>query len=164
MRRMALFAAVAAAVSLAVAVVVGAGGASGAVAPGRAALDAGGGHDRGIVGTWLVDVMPTGDEPLQAMLTLSPGGGLVETESSSPGTAQGSWKARGRGRVALTFQRFEFDAQGAPAGRIVVRAELTFRDGEWSGPFEFDFFDPQGAVVVSGSGTATAERFPVKPL
>ena len=111
-----------------------------------------------------MDVRPTGDEPLQAMLTISPGGGIVETESSSPGTALGSWQSLGQGRVALTFQRFEFDAQGAPAGRIVVRAEVGLRGGEFTGPFKVQGFDPQGKVVFEGEGTATAKRFEVQPL
>jgi hypothetical protein len=162
MRRMALFAAMLAAVSLGV--VVGVGGVAGADESGRGG-HATGDHGQGVLGTWLVDVRPTGDEPLQAMLTLSPGGGVIETESTSPGTAQGSWEHRPGGGVALTFQRFEFDEQGQPAGRIVVRAELNpAGGGELSGPFEVDVFDPQGNVVFSGTGTATAERFEVQPL
>ena len=164
MKRMALFAAVAAAASLAVAVAVGAGGASGAVAPVSSSHQSGKDHGQGIVGTWLVEVLPAGDESFQAMVTVSPEGGLVETESTSPGTALGSWESRGRGRVAVTFQRFEFDAEGAPAGRVVVRTEVVVRGDEFSGPFEFDVLDPQGNVVLSGKGTATASRFQVKPL
>src|SRR3954466_10044865 len=99
MKRMALLAAVCAAVSFAVAVAFSAGGASGAVT-GKAAHD-GGRHDaQRILGTWVVDVRPTGDQALQAMVTFSPGGGLVETESTSPGTSQGTWESRGHGRVA----------------------------------------------------------------
>jgi hypothetical protein len=160
MKRMALFAAIVAVVSLGV--VVGVGGVAGADESGRHAA---GGDAPGVLGTWLVDVRPTGDEPLQAMLTLSPGGGLIETESTSPGTAQGSWVDRGGGRLALTFQRFEFDQESQPAGRVVVRAELVpVGGGRLSGPFTFDVFDPQGNIVFSGTGTATARPFEVQPL
>jgi hypothetical protein len=163
MRRMALFAAMLAAVSLGV--VVGVGGVAGADETGKSGAHAKGDHGHGVLGTWLVDVRSTGEEPLQAMLTLTAGGGVIETESASPGTAQGSWEHRAGGGVALTFQRFEFDEQGQPAGRIVVRAELNpAGGGRLSGPFEFDVIDPQGNVVFSGSGTATAQRFEVQPL
>jgi hypothetical protein len=162
MKRMALFAALAAAVSLAIA--VGVGGASGAVAPGKTGDQPGGHRGQSILGTWLAEVTPADGEPFQAMVTFSPGGGLVETESTNPGTALGSWKSRGRGRVAFTFQRFEFDAEGAPAGRVVVRTEVIVRGDTFSGPFEFDVLDPQGNVVFSGQGTATARRFRVQPL
>ena len=164
MKRMALFAATSAAVSLAIGVAFSVGGASGAVTSGKSGHDPGGHHDQGILGTWLVDVKPTEGEPFQAMVTVSPGGGLVETESTSPGTSLGSWESRGRRRVAVTFQRFEFGPEGEPAGRSVVRTEVIVRGDEFSGPFEFDVFNPEGDVVFSGEGTATATRFPVQPL
>ena len=66
--------------------------------------------------------------------------------------------------MALTFQRFEFDAEGEPAGRVVVRIEVIVRRDEFNGPFEFDVLDVEGNVVFSGQGTATATRFPVQPL
>jgi hypothetical protein len=160
MKRMALFAALIAAVSLGV--VVGVGGVAGADESGRHAA---GGHGEGVLGTWLVDVQPTGDEPFQATLTFSPGGGLIETESTSPGTAQGSWVDRGGGRLAFTLQRFEFDEEGQPAGHVVVRGELNpVGGGRLSGPFAVDVFDPEGNIIFSGTGTATARPFEVQPL
>jgi hypothetical protein len=164
MKRMALFAAVSAAVSLAIGLALSAGGASGSMTAAKSGHHPGGHHDQRILGTWLVDVMPTGEAPFQAMVTFSPGGGLVETESGSPGTALGSWKSLGRRRVAATFQRFEFTPEGEPAGRVVVRTEVIVRRDEFSGPFEFEVFDLEGNVVFSGAGTATATRFPVQPL
>jgi len=164
MKRMVMFAAISAAVSLAIAVIFSAGGASGAVTAGKASHHRDGHQNQGILGTWLLEVSPTNDEPFQAMLTFSPGGGLIETESARPGTALGSWESRGSGRAAVTLQRFEFGPQGEPAGRTVVRAEVVVRGDEFSGPFEFEVFNPEGAVVFSGGGTATATRFPVQRL
>jgi hypothetical protein len=110
-------------------------------------------------------VTPTGEAPpFQAIVVFSRGGGLVETESAAPGMGLGSWEPRGRGRVAATFQRFEFDAEGEPAGHVVVRTEVTIAGDAFSGPFEFDVYDAAGNVVLSGSGTATATRFAVQPL
>jgi hypothetical protein len=72
---------------------------------------------------------------------------------------------RGGGRLALTIQRFDFDQQGHPAGHVVVRAELDpVGDGRLSGPFKVDVFDPEGNIVFSGTGTATARPFEVQPL
>jgi hypothetical protein len=163
MKRMALFAAISAAVSLAIAAALSVGGASGAVTSGGSGQHPGG-HNQRILGTWLIDVTPNDDEPFQAMVTFSPGGGLVETESTNPGTGLGSWESRGRRRVAVTFQRFEFGSEGEPVGRVVVRTEVIVRGDEFSGPFEFDVFNPHGDVEFSGGGTATATRFPVQPL
>ena len=120
MKRMALFAAISAAVSLAIAAAFSAGGASGAATSGESDHP-GKHHGHRILGTWLIEVTPSDDEPFQAMATFSPGGGLVETENASPGTGLGSWKSRGRRRVAITFQRFEFGPAGESAGRVVVR-------------------------------------------
>ena len=41
---------------------------------------------------------------------------------------------------------------------------MIVRRDEFSGPFEFEVFDLEGNVVFSGGGTATATRFPVRPL
>ena len=95
MKRMALFAAISAAVSLAIAAALSVGGASGAVTSGGSGQHPGG-HNQRILGTWLIDVTPNDDEPFQAMVTFSPGGGLVETESPVPGTGLGSWQSLGR--------------------------------------------------------------------
>jgi hypothetical protein len=163
MKRMAHFAAVSAAVSLLVAVAFGVGGASGA-ATRSSDLRAAEHHANLILGTWAVEVTPTGEAPFQAMVTFSAGGGLVETESTVPGMGLGSWEPGADDRVAVTFQRFEYNAEGAPAGRTVVRTEITVSGDEFSGPFEFDAFDPAGNVVFSGGGTATGTRFAVQPL
>jgi hypothetical protein len=116
-----------------------------------------------IVGTWLVAVTPSEGPPLQAMVIFSPGGGVIETESGGQGTGLGSWRALEGGRVAVTFQRFEFDAQGAYAGRTVVRTEITVSGDQFTGAYEVHGFDPQGNVVFTGAGTAVGTRFPVQP-
>ena len=127
-------------------------------------------HDRDsarsarIVGTWNVQVTPTGAPAFAALLTLTPGGGVIETESDQPGTAQGAWKPISRNRFAIAFQTFIFTPAG-PGGHVVVRAVATFtKKNALSAPFKFDVFDPTGKVVQSGTGTATATRFVIPPL
>ena len=151
-------------IALSLVVASSGGGAAGATATSamheRSGAVGGGGH--AIVGTWMVDVQPREGEPFQALVTFSPGGGLIETESASPGAGLGTWAALGRRRVAATLQRFEFNEAGAPAGRVVVRTIVDVRDDQFSGPFEFTAYDPEGAEILTGDGTATARPFEVQ--
>jgi hypothetical protein len=127
-------------------------------------------HDRDnarsapIVGTWNVQVTPTGAPTFAALLTFTPGGGVIETESDQPGTALGAWKRMSPHRFAIAFETFFFTPSG-PGGHVVVRSVATLtKKNTLSGPFKFDVFDPTGKVVQSGSGTATATRFVIPPL
>jgi hypothetical protein len=127
-------------------------------------------HDRdsarsaAIVGTWSVQVTPTGAPTFAALLTFTPGGGVIETESDQPGTALGAWKRTSPHRFAIAFETFIFTPSG-PGGHVVVRSVATLtKKNTLSGPFKFDVFDPTGKVVQSGSGTATATRFVIPPL
>ena len=95
-------------------------------------------HDRDsarsarIVGTWNVQVTPTGAPAFAALLTLTPGGGVIETESDQPGTALGAWKPISRNRFAIAFQTFIFTPAG-PGGHVVVadqRPDLELHS-EW---------------------------------
>jgi hypothetical protein len=121
-------------------------------------------HAAAIVGTWTAHVTPDQGPPLEAVLTFTRGGGVIETESDAPGTGQGAWQRIGPGRFAFAFQTYIFTPTGDPAGRVVVRSVVTLADGTLSGPFKFDVFDPAGNVLQSGSGTATATRFVIPPL
>jgi len=116
-----------------------------------------------IVGTWNLRVTPNGAPTFAALLTFTPGGGVIETESDQPGTGQGAWKPIGRNRFAIAFQTFIFAPTG-PGGHVVVRSVATLTKNTLSGPFKFDVFDPTGKVVQSGSGTATATRFVIPQL
>jgi hypothetical protein len=108
--------------------------------------------------------MPDQGPPLEAVLTFTRGGGVIETESDAPGTGQGAWQRIGPGRFAFAFQTYIFTPTGDPAGHVVVRSVVTLANGTLSGPFKFDVLDPAGNVVQSGSGTATATRFVIPPL
>ena len=128
-------------------------------APQRAAH----GHPAGILGTWSVQVRPTGAPGNAALVTFTHGGGLIETESDEPGTAQGSWQRIAGRRFAFAFESFIFSSTG-PAGHVVVRGRVALRRGTLSGPFKFDVFNTTGHIVQSGSGTATGTRFAIPPF
>ena len=117
-----------------------------------------------IIGTWSAHVTPDQGPPLEAVLMFTRGGGVIETESDAPGTGQGAWKRIGPNRFAFAFQTFIFAPTGEPGGRVVVRSVVTLTNDTLSGAFKFDVFDPAGATVQSGSGTATATRFVIPPL
>jgi hypothetical protein len=117
-----------------------------------------------IVGTWTVQVAVVGQTPFPALITINPGGGVIETESANPGTGQGAWKPAGRNRFAYAFQTYLFSGTGAPAGHVLVRGVVTLSHGTLSGPFKFEVSDPSGNTVQSGSGTVTATRFVIPPL
>jgi hypothetical protein len=116
-----------------------------------------------IVGTWNVRVTPNGVPTFAALLTFTPGGGVIETESDQPGTGLGAWKPISRKRFEIAFQTFIFTPAG-PGGHVVVRSVATLTKNTLSGPFKFDVFDPTGKVVQAGSGTATATRFVIPQL
>ena len=117
-----------------------------------------------ILGTWNVQVTVNGQPTFPALLTFSPGGGVVETESDAPGTALGSWEKIGHHTYQVAFQAFTFSNAGQPNGHVIVRAHVTLSNGTMSGPFKFDVFDPANHVVQSGAGTATATRFQIPPF
>jgi hypothetical protein len=117
-----------------------------------------------IAGTWDVKVSPDGDAPLTAVLTLTRDGGVIETESDQPGTGQGSWKQTGPDSFVLAFKTYVFTETGDPGGSVLVRVEVELSDGTLSGPFTFDVSDPDGKVVQSGSGTASATPFEIPDL
>jgi hypothetical protein len=119
-----------------------------------------------ILGTWRDTVSITGPpaRTVHALVTFTPGGGVVESENDAPGVGQGSWASLGHGRYAFTFQAFSF-AAGNPIGYSLIRQTFTLRHDTWSGPFVTDFFDTQGNHVnVLARGTATAHRFQVQLL
>jgi hypothetical protein len=112
-----------------------------------------------IVGTWDVTVTPDGQPQVSALLTLTRGGGLIETESDFPGTGLGSWNRIGPDRYAFAIKTFNFKPTGEPNGWVIVRSRVTLSGGTLSGPFRFDVFDAAGNKVDSGGGTATAKPF-----
>jgi hypothetical protein len=93
----------------------------------------------GIEGTWLATVTTGGSgapPPFQALVTFTAGGGLVETDQSTPpsqrSAGQGAWACTDDDRVCARFHAFLFDASGHPQGTLIVR--FTVRLSEDGGP------------------------------
>ena len=67
--------------------------------------------------------------------------------------------------AAIAAARRDLEAGKTEKALQRVRAELDpVGDGRLSGPFRVDVFDPEGNIVFSGTGTATARPFEVQPL
>jgi len=122
----------------------------------------------GLVGTWKVTVMPDGIPAFTAYNVFTVDGNSIEFDYSNPPAAQtiavGPWTSLGVNSFAFTEVNQLFDNTGAYAGELKVRGniELTADGNSYSGKFKFDVFDPTGAVVFSGGGTASGKRVVVE--
>jgi len=118
-----------------------------------------------VVGTWQIEAQPSGGvPPFEVMASFAVGGGLVATESESASTNIGAYAAGPSGDVLVTAHRYRLDAQGQPAGKIILRADLKVRGNTISGMFKIDVYDTGGHIVLSSSGMAAGRRFAVQPL
>jgi hypothetical protein len=121
----------------------------------------------GIEGTWLATVTTGGSgapPPFQALVTFTAGGGLVETDQSTPpsqrSAGQGTWACSDDDQVHAGFLAFLFDASGHPQGTLIVRFTVRLsEDGTaLTGAGTFQVVDLTGQVVDSGSFTLQGRR------
>jgi hypothetical protein len=122
----------------------------------------------GLIGTWKVTVSPDGTPSFTAYNVFTFDGNSFEFDNSNPPAAQtiavGPWTSRGPNHYVFTEINQLFDDKGNYAGELKVRGaiELTGGGDTYKSTFSFDVFDPAGAVVFSGKGTATAKRVGVE--
>lgn len=146
-------------ISLAIAALVGLGGAP---------LKVRGQENKSInqlIGTWEVTVMPNGGDPIIDFATFHESGGLTNIDPDPNVSAGlGTWKRLGPNRFASTFVHFLSD-QGTPLGLLKVNAEATYdpKTDTLSGPFRTDVVIG-GNVVQSICGTVALRRVGVEPL
>jgi hypothetical protein len=110
----------------------------------------------------------------KALLTVSPGGGAVETNTAqgSPVTVHGSWQASKDkdGRFDLTFITLALTSPPGPAGFLPAHAmtketiTLDESGNSFTAVFQVDEMTPNGTVIFTIRGTATGERILVVPL
>jgi hypothetical protein len=128
----------------------------------------------GIEGTWLSTVTTSGSSappPFQALVTFTPGGGLVETDQSTPpsqrSAGQGTWARTDDDQVRARFLAFlfDFDASGHPQPQGTLIVPFTVRlseDGDTlAGAGTFQAVDLMDKVVASGSFTLQGRRITV---
>ena len=110
----------------------------------------------------------------KALLTVSPGGGAVETNTAqgSPVTVHGSWQAsKDNGdRFDLTFITLALTTPPGPTGFLPAHAmtketiTLDESGNSFTAVFEVDEMTPNGTLIFTIHGTATGERILVVPL
>jgi hypothetical protein len=121
-----------------------------------------------LIGTWKVTVTPDGIPPFAAYNVFTVDGNSFEYDNSNPPGAQtvgvGPWTSAGPNHYVFTEINQLFDNKGNYAGELKVRGsiELSGIGDTYKSTFSFDVSDPTGAVVFSGTGTATAKRVVVE--
>ncbi|MBL8114132.1 MAG: hypothetical protein JNK60_14725 [Acidobacteria bacterium] len=123
-----------------------------------------------IVGTWYVVVPgPTPADNFYAYQTFNADGTFVETSSLlgglTEGPAHGSWRQVGLDTFRLTFELFFFE-NGAPAGRVRVRATVNATGGRLLADSAVDILDLDGTVLAEnvGGGPFSGQVVAVLPL
>jgi hypothetical protein len=145
-------------------------GALGALAAVQGPLTARADEMTGIEGTWLSTVTTAGSgapPPFQALVTFAPGGGLVETDQSTPpsqrSAGQGTWVRTDDDQVSARFLAFLFDTAGHPQGTLIVPFTVRLsEDGQtFAGAGTFQVVDLTGKAVASGSFTLQGQRITI---
>jgi len=122
------------------------------------------GDDLAIVGTWVVTVSPDGMPSFRAYNVFSADGNSLEFDNSNPPSQQtvavGPWKKIGPRQFAFTEINDLFDAQGNFQSELKVKSTLTVNQAsdQFHGSFQFTVYDPKGAIVFQGYGTALGQR------
>ena len=101
----------------------------------------------------------------KALLTVSPGGGAVETNTAqgAPATAHGSWEAtKDDDEFAFTF--ITFGLRGPSMGKTRETITLSDSGDSFTAVFIGVQMDANGNVFATFSGTATGKRIRVEPL
>ena len=130
--------------------------------------------DQGPEGSWLYTVTVTSSSgPPTTVLgleTYAAGGGYVETDqfsfmhSSLATPGHGSWKSTGERTFLLTYLNLSYDTQGTPQGTTKIRQVATLNQAgdAYSGSGNFDVYDVNGNVILSGTFTIKATRIRVE--
>lgn len=124
---------------------------------------------RAIEGSWKAKVtVAPGAPPVDALVTYTPSGGLIESDNLFPPAAvtsgHGSWQYAGR-VFNNTFVKLMFNAQGQFTGTIKVRETITlsFNRSEYTGTGTAEFFDPADNLLNTVAFTTQATRIRVEP-
>ena len=127
-----------------------------------------------IVGSWDVTITslkwPGGSLPdwYRARATFGRSGGLVQTVTDPfITTGHGTWKKIAPRTFAVTTFLSQFAPDGTFLGTIKASATILVRlDGKhFKGePYRFEFFDPDGKLLLTGSGVARGTRIRAEPI
>jgi len=125
-----------------------------------------------ILGTWRVNVTPTGLPPFQALITYARGGGLLESNTFLPPaaatTGHGTWVKTGGHEYVATFEKFLADNPVTPAlgdpGIFRVKETILVNGDTYTGAASAEFCDLSGIQCVpAGCGTSIGTRLAAEP-
>jgi len=127
-----------------------------------------------LTGSWEGVVTNTqgGPPPFRVLMNFTKDGGFTGSGDgdNSVGSPQyGVWErigGRNSRQFAVTFRQLFYDANANPTGSAKIRQTviLNWSGDTWQGPFKVEIFAPDGTLVFSGAGTATATRIQSEPL
>jgi hypothetical protein len=124
-----------------------------------------------LLGSFSEDVeVPAFGMKFKALVTFSPGGGVVETNNAQgqPVTVHGSWAATNDDQFALTFITLGLQPPlGQQAGLTAkTRETVTLSDSgdSFTAAFQSDLMDANGNVFLTLIGTAHGKRILIEPL
>ncbi len=126
-----------------------------------------------ILGTWRVNVTPTGGvPPFQALITYARGGGLLESNTFLPPaaatTGHGAWVKTGGHEYVATFEKFLADNPATPmpgdAGIFRVKETIQVNGDTYTSAASAQFCDLSGAECVpAGCGESIGTRLAAEP-
>ena len=126
------------------------------------------------VGSWegVVTNVGGGPPPFRVLMNFTEDGGFTGSGDgdSAVGSPQyGVWERAGGGHsrtYAVTFRQLFYNPDSSSAGSARMQQTVTLNHSgdAWSGPFVVQIFAPDGTLIFTGGGTATATRIESDPL
>jgi len=131
-------------------------------------------NSEGLVGSWDVTVTPrdcaTGDPApfppaFSAVQTYNQGGTMLASVLPTPGIlsldGQGVWSHRKGRQYSVAFRFVNFNPDGTPAGRNVIRdiVTLALDSKTYTSTGTVDILDSSGNLILRGCATTSATRF-----
>lgn len=125
-------------------------------------------------GSWegVVTNVGGGPPPFRVLMNFTSDGGFTGSGDgdNSVGSPQyGVWQRVGDKNsrtYAVTFRQLFYNPDSSSAGSARMQQTVILNDAgdSWSGPFVVRIYAPDGTLVFTGNGTATATRIVSEPL
>ena len=125
-------------------------------------------------GSWegVVTNVGGGPPPFRVLMNFTADGGFTGSGDgdNSVGSPQyGVWERVGDKNsrtYAVTFRQLFYNPDSSSAGSARMQQTVILNDAgdTWSGPFVVKIYAPDGTLVFTGTGTATASRIVSEPL
>jgi hypothetical protein len=128
-------------------------------------------------GSWegVVTSVGGGPPPFRVLMNFTADGGFIASGDGDSSTNQsgspqyGVWERIGGKNsrtFAVTFRQLFYAPDSTSLGSARMRQTVILNESgdTWNGPFVVQIFAPDGTLVFTGKGTATATRIQSEPL